>query len=234
MRRLLAALLVLTAACGTADRAAEPTVLAAASLTEAFTGLGGATFSFAGSQTLVAQIQQGAPADVFAAADETTMQRLVDDGLVEEPRLFARNTLTIAVQPGNPKHIGGLADLADPDVVVVLADPSVPVGRYSAQALAKAGVTVRPRSLELDVRAALGKVVVREADATIVYVTDVRAVGTRADRVAIPAAHNVVARYPIAVVAATEHPEAAEQFVESVLAPAGQRALRRHGFLPAP
>jgi molybdate transport system substrate-binding protein len=233
MRRFLAALLLLIAACGT-DPSGAPTVLAAASLTEAFTDLGGATFSFAGSQSLVAQIQQGAPADVFAAADETTMRRLVDEGRVEEPRVFARNTLTIAVAPGNPKHIGGLADLADPGVVVVLADPSVPVGRYSAQALAKAGVTVRPRSLELDVKAALGKVVLGEADATIIYVTDVRAVGSSADGIAIPPAHNVVARYPIAVVAATERHAAAERFVESVLGPRGQRALRRRGFLPAP
>jgi molybdate transport system substrate-binding protein len=237
MRRLLlVALVVLLPACGssgapkaTTTPAEKPTVLAAASLTEAFTELGGATFSFAGSQALVTQIQQGAPADVFASADEAHMKTLVDAGLVETPRTFARNRLEIAVAPGNPKHITGLADLTH--VTVVLADRSVPAGTYATQALAKAGVTVQPRSFELDVKSALTKVVSGDADATIVYETDVRAAGNKVTGVVIPDAENVVATYPIAVLKHAPHHAAAEAFVDLVLGATGRQVLQRRGFL---
>jgi molybdate transport system substrate-binding protein len=234
---LLALLPLVTIGCGgdsgASSSAATPTVLAAASLTESFEAVGGATFTFAASSALVAQIQGGAPADVFASADERNMQKLVDAGLVEEPQSFARNTLAIVVAPGNPKHVTGLADLANPDLSVVLADPSVPVGAYAQQALAKAGVTVKPRSLELDVKSALLRVTVGEADAAIVYATDVLAAGSKASGVEIPQAENVVATYPIAVLKAAPHAAAARAFVRSVLSKAGQAALARHGFLPA-
>jgi molybdate transport system substrate-binding protein len=230
----LALLLVLVVGCGgSSDAAVRPTVLAAASLTEAFTEVGGATFTFAGSSALVTQLQQGAPADVFASADEKNMQKLVDAGLVETPEVFAHNTLEIVTGPGNPKHVGGLADLARPDVLVVLADPSVPVGAYSQQALSKAGVTVKPRSLELDVKAALTKVTTGEADAAIVYASDVEAAGAKASGVGIPPAQNVDATYPIAVVKASVHRKAAEAFVRAIRSARGQAALQRHGFLPA-
>ncbi|MCU1377653.1 MAG: molybdenum transporter, periplasmic molybdate-binding protein [Acidimicrobiales bacterium] len=241
MRRLmLAAVLVLVVAvgCGTTDGtattgAARPTVFGAASLTEAFTDLGGATFTFAGSSALVTQIQQGAPADVFASADETNMQKLVDAGLVETPKVFAHNTLEIVTGSGNPKRITGLADLDRAGLIVVLADPSVPVGRYSQQVLTKAGVTVKPRSLELDVKAALTKVTTGEADASIVYASDVAAAGNDATGVEIPNDQNVTATYPIAVVKATAHRTSAEAFVQKVLSTRGQAALQRRGFLPA-
>jgi len=226
------ALLLATSGCGsTKDRV---NVFAAASLTDAFSAEAhdAVTFNFAGSQSLVTQIQQGAPADVFASADEKNMQRLVTADLVEPPKVFARNRLEIVVAPGNPKHVTGLADLARADLVVVLADPSVPVGTYSRQALAEAGVTVRPRSLELDVKAALAKVTSGEADAAIVYRTDLLAAGAKAAGVEIPDGQNVIAAYPIAVLKATKHRRAARAFVTTILSAAGQRVLVARGFLP--
>lgn len=218
------------------------TVFAAASLTESFgdlqPGLESAnpgleiTYSFAGSEALVTQVQQGAPADVIATADEASMQKLVDAGLVEAPTTFARNSLQILVAPGNPHAITGLADLAKSDLKVVLADETVPAGKYAAQSLGKAGVTVQPVSKELDVKSAVAKVTSGEADATIVYVTDVTAAGAKGQGVAIPDDLNVVAEYPIAIVKATDGHAAAEAFVESVVSGDGQRALQARGFRP--
>jgi molybdate transport system substrate-binding protein len=255
--RLLGAVVAATVAAGCGSSTAPPaspttsapgsaltgplTVLAAASLTEAFkdtkTSLQQAhsglniTYSFAGSQTLVSQIQNGAPADVVATADQASMQTLVTAALVEAPTVFARNRLEIAVAPGNPKGIKGLADLAAPGLTVVLADPSVPAGKFAKQALQKAGVTVTPKSLELDVKSVLQKVAIGEADAGIVYVTDVTAAGTTVAGVPIPDEQNVIATYPIAVVKATAHHAAAAAFVTEIVSGAGQQALRKRGFL---
>jgi len=218
------------------------TVLAAASLTESFndekTALATThpglrlTYSFAGTSALVQQIQQGAPADVFASADQKNMQTLVTAGLVEAPKTFARNKLEIAVAPGNPKHITGLADLAQAGLRVVLVAPNVPAGTYSQQALTTAGVTVKPKSQELDVKSALAKVTAGEADATIVYVTDVKASAGKADGVDIPDNQNVTAVYPIAVVKASTHHDAAAAYVDEIVSGTGQKALADRGFLP--
>jgi molybdate transport system substrate-binding protein len=229
---------------GGAKSAAGPVlVFAAASLTEAFTNERttlqserpalDVTLNFAGSGTLVTQIQQGAPADVIATADTTSMQKLVDAGLVETPTVFAHNKLAIIVAAGNPKSIHTLADLAGPDVTLVLADPSVPAGRYAAQILTKADVTVEPKSLETDVNAAVARVTSGEADAAIVYVTDVQAAGTAATGVDIPDSQNVVADYPIAIIKATVHHDAAAAFVDAITSGSGQNALRSSGFLIA-
>lgn len=218
------------------------TVLAAASLTEAFSdeqqtlgtevpGLS-ITFSFAGSGALVAQIRQGAPADVVATADASSMTMLTDAGLVEAPMTFARNRLQMLVGPGNPKGVKGLADLARPDLKVVLEDESVPAGRYAVQALQRAGVAVRPVSREADVKGAVSKVVTGEADAAIVYATDVNAAGAKAQGVEIPDVQNIVAEYPVAIVKATSHRAAASAFVDAIVAGSGQAALRGRGFLP--
>jgi molybdate transport system substrate-binding protein len=217
------------------------TVLAAASLTEAFTDARKAletsnpglaiTDSFAGSQQLVSQSRSGAPADVVATADQASMTTLASTGLVDTPTVFAHNTLEIAVAPGNPQGVRGLADLARPDLIVVLEDPSVPAGKFARRALQKAGVTVAPRSLELDVKSELQKVVLGEADAAIVYVTDVTAAGSRVTGVRIPDGQNVIATYPIAVATASRHPAAARAFVDEIVSGAGQRALRARGFL---
>ncbi len=216
-------------------------VFAAASLTEAFKAIGTAfttahpgvdvEFNFAGSPTLVQQIQQGAPADVFASADEPNMEKLVGGGQVTAaPRIFARNQLAIIVGPGNPKRVTGLADLARPGLVVVLCGPTVPAGRYAREAFKKAGVTPPESSQELDVKAVVTKVTLGEADAGVVYATDVRAAGEKAAGVSIPPDANVEARYPIAVVKEGDAPKAAAMFVDFVLAPEGRAVLERFGF----
>ena len=206
-------------------------MFAAASLTEAFTAAGlDATYNFAGSGTLVTQIQQGAPADVIATADTSSMQKLVDANLVDTPTVFARNALAILVAPGNPKDITTLADLTRADVSVVLADASVPAGRYAEQVLEQAGVTVNAKSLETDVKAAVARVASGDADAAIVYATDVRAAGPRAFGVDIPAADNVVAEYPIAIVKTTSNRTGAQTFIEAVVNGAGRAALEQAGF----
>ena len=248
---LLLAMGSVLAACGSDDDASSSgdavlagdlTVFGAASLTEAFEDVQktlessapdlNLTYSFAGSQDLVQQIREGAPADVFASADEKNMQELVDDGLVERPEVFARNELTIAVEPGNPKGIKGLEDLSRSDVTVVLADPSVPVGSYSQQVLDEAGVTVKPASLELDVKATLAKVTSGEADAAIVYQTDVESAGGKADAVDLPDDQNAIATYPIAVVKGSGNKAAARAYVDEIISGSGQDALKAKGFLP--
>ena len=227
MRRLAVAVVVMLAAGG-CGAGADPgvTVAAAASLADAFESLGGATFSFAGSQQLVAQIEAGAPVDVVATADPEAMDRLVRAGLVHPPATFARNRLAIAVEPGNPHRVAGLPDLGRDGLKVVLADPAVPAGRYATQVLERAGVVVRPVSLELDVKAVAAKVAAGEADAGIVYVTDVRPEA----RIDIPDAGNVVATYPVAVVRATGDRARAQAFVDRLLGAAGRSALGAHGF----
>ena len=219
-------------------------VSAAASLTEAFNDLQTTlkseqpgltvTYNFGGSGTLVAQIKQGAPVDVIATADTDTMKQLTDANLVDTPVTFANNKLEILVQPGNPKQIKGLSDLGRSDVVYVTPDPTAaPAGKYAAQALSKAGVTTNPVSKEPDVKSAVAKVTSGEADATIVYTTDVTAAGSKGEGVVIPDDQNIVAVYPIAVVKATQNQAAAQAFVDAVVHGSGQDALQKHRFLPA-
>jgi len=211
---LLVAVALTATACGGTTQPAgavsgSVTVLAAASLSSAFKDLGGqfemdhssvkVDLSFAGSPTLVAQVKQGAPGDVFASADQPNMQALQDASLVGTAQVFARNRLEIVVGAGNPKGIASLGDLARPGLIVVLCAPSVPCGRYTLQAFTKAGLTVKPASQETDVKAVVSKVSLGEADAGVVYVTDVKAGGSKVQGVDIPDAQNVVARYPIAL-----------------------------------
>jgi len=224
-----------------APLAGDVTVFAASSLVDAFRTIGDdmkksnpdARFAinFGSSSTLATQITNGAPADVFASADEANMQKIVDAKLTDgEAQLFASNRLEIAVAAGNPKKIGGLADLARPDVVLVLAAPTVPAGKYALEALTKAGVTAKPVSQEVDVRAVLNKVSLGEADAGIVYVTDVKSGAGRVTGVDIPDQHQVVAHYPIAVVKDSKNLQLAHRFVEYVASPAGQTVLAELGF----
>jgi molybdate transport system substrate-binding protein len=217
-------------------------VFAAASLTEAFNAakapLASAdrglsiTYDFGGSNMLVTQIQQGAPADVFASADQKNMQKLVTAGLVDTPVTFARNKLEIAVAPGNPKHITGLRDLAAPGVTVVLAAPGVPAGDYTRQVEAQLGVTITPKSLAPDVKTAITSVTSGEADATVVYVTDVLAAGSKVTGVSIADNLQPTITYPIAVVKATHNEAAAAAFVQSTVSGAVHQALLVQGFLP--
>ena len=245
--RLTVLLLLVISACqgreGSSADADRPdatgiTVFAAASLTEAFTTASGSipqvrpTFSFGGSQQLTTQLEQGAEADVVATADQPSMQRLVDARLVDRPVTFARSTLVIAVAPGNPKAVTGLGDLERPGLTVVLADPSGPAGRYAQGVLAAAGLRVSPRSLELDVKATLAKVTTGEADAAIVYATDVRSSGGKATSVTFPEAAGAAVEYRIAVVSATLRRRAAEAFVAAATAGPVRDALLAAGFLP--
>ncbi len=252
--RLAAAVagLLCTAGCGgvAATPAATPpgvsgpiSVFAAASLTEAFKAVQPAfekiypkasvQLNFAGTPTLLTQIQQGAFADVLASADLPNMQKAVDGGLVTgTPQVFTRNQLAIVVPAGNPKHVSGLPDLARPDVLFIAAAPNVPAGQYGVQALAKAGVKATPRSLETDVKAVVAKVSLGEADAGIVYVTDVKAAGAKVMGVAIPTDQNVVASYPVAALKDAKNPEGARAFVDFLLSVGGQKLLSDFGFAP--
>jgi molybdate transport system substrate-binding protein len=216
-------------------------VFAGSSLTEAFKKAGDqlkaknpgtdVVFNFGSSSTLATQIINLAPADVFASADDVNMQKIVDAKLNDgAPATFLSNRLQIAVAAGNPKQIARLSDLAKPELIVVLAGPTVPAGRYALEALQKAGVTVRPASQELDVRAVLNKVALGEADAGIVYVTDVKSAGARVTGVDIPELHQVIARYPIAVVRDSKNPRLAKSFVDYLLSDEGQRLLAEYGF----
>jgi molybdate transport system substrate-binding protein len=247
VRIRFAVLALLLAGCGSVPAPSGPpdpvggtlTVFAAASLTEAFTRIGadfhalhrGANvkFNFAGSPTLVTQLDQGAEADVFASADQANMDRVTAAGLGSgAPRVFSRNRLEIVVEKGNPKRITGLADLARPGTLVVLAGPTVPAGRYAAQALQAAGVHVTPVSQETDVKSVVSKVALGEADAGIVYVTDVRAGGSMVSGVAIPDPDNVVATYPLVVLKGTANPVAGRAFVTYLLG-TGQATLASFG-----
>jgi molybdate transport system substrate-binding protein len=238
---------ILAGACSTSSTGTsqpvigQVTVFAGSSLTDAFGKIGdelmkanpGARFifDFGSSSTLATQITNGAPADVFASADEANMQKVVDSGLaIGRPRTFATNELQIAVAPGNPKKVAGIGDLARPDLVLVLAAPTVPAGRYALEALAKAQVAAKPLSQEVDVRAVLNRVSLGEADAGIVYVTDVRSAAGRVTGVEIPPQFQVVARYPIAVVKDSKNTPLADRFIEYLISPAGQDILAGFGF----
>jgi molybdate transport system substrate-binding protein len=240
---LLAAALLAAACGGDGGSGGQPElrVFAAASLTAAFGELGErftaangtkVTFNFAGSQALATQIRQGAPADVFASADVANMDKVRD--LVGTPQVFASNLLQIVVEKGNPKGVEGLDDLARGDLKVVMAAEEVPAGKYARQALDRAGVTVKPVSLEENVKAVVGKVSLGEADAGIVYATDVRAGGDQVEGVDIPKGQNVVAAYPIAAVSAGTHPSEAQAFIELVRSAEGRQVLEGDGFLPPP
>lgn len=185
--------------------------------------------TYDGSSTLATQLVEGAPADVFAPADDSTMGRVVDAGLATEPVEFASNTLVIAVPRGNPAGVKTIEDLADPATTVVLCAPEVPCGAASVALLAGNGVSVEPASLEQNVTAVLTKVAAGEADAGLVYETDVRGVEDVA-RVAAAGAERVVNRYPIAALGDASNLDAARAFVDFVTSEEGQAVLAELGF----
>ena len=245
-----------------AARPADPapstlTVFAAVSLTESFRDLGrtfeqkhpgtSVQFSFAGSQQLALQLEQGAPADVFASADQRWMDYAKEKKLVEgETPVFVRNRLVVIVPRTNPARIGRLQDVARRGTKVVMAAEAVPVGKYSREALQKLaaadgfppdfdkGVLANVVSQEENVKSVVSKVQLGEADAGIVYQSDVTpAVARYVRALEIPDASNVIASYPIAVLADAKNAEAARAFVDLVRGEEGQRVLQQHGFLPA-
>ena len=256
-RAVTAGLLLALAGCGTGggDAAAGTarsgsgesgpagtlTVFAAASLTDVFGQLGDrleaqhpglvVQFNFAGSSALATQLVQGAPADVFASANEQQMTVVTDAGLpAADPAVFTGNVLEIAVPEGNPGGVTGLADFADPDLALAVCADDVPCGAAAAAVFADAGVTARPDTEEEDVKAALTKVQLGEVDAALVYATDVRAAGAAVEGIAFPEAQQEVNAYPICTLAAAPNPAAAEAFVDLVRSDAGQQTLADAGF----
>ena len=213
------------------------TVFAASSLTEAFTSL--ATkfrsahpgtkiqFRFDASSALATSIEQGQPADVFASASTTNMDSVED---AENPTDFVSNTMEIATPPGNPAGIETVADLAEPSVKVAVCDPAVPCGATAEQVFKNAGITVKPVSSEPDVKSTLAKVEIKEVDAGVVYVTDVRAAGAKVTGVPIPDDVNAETTYPIAVLKNSADHALAQAWVDYVLSDAGQQVLEADGF----
>ncbi|MFG3225622.1 molybdate ABC transporter substrate-binding protein [Kitasatospora sp. NPDC048194] len=217
------------------------TVFAAASLKETFTDLGKkfeaanpgtkVTFNFGGSSALAASINSGAPADVFAAASPATMKTVTDaGGAGGEPRTFVKNTLTIAVPKGNPKHIAGLKDLTASGVKVALCAKEVPCGAAAQTALKAAGLDLTPVTLEQDVKGALTKVELGEVDASLVYRTDVRSDAAKIDGVDFPEAGKAVNDYPIAALAKAPNKDGAAAFVAYVQSPEAEQVLTAAGF----
>jgi molybdate transport system substrate-binding protein len=235
----------------------ELTVFTAASLTDAFKEIAAQieranpgtklTFNFAGSPTLRTQLAQGARADVFASADEPNMYGAQRDGTISgEPQIFARNLLVVVVPADNPAGINTLQDLAKPKLKLVLTNKDVPVGNYARQALDKMSrdpafgkdfstrVLANLVSEETNVKQVASKVQLGEADAGIVYSTDVTpAIGSAVRVIPIPPEFNAVAKYPIAAVKGARNALGARAFIEYVLSPAGQAILARYGFLVA-
>jgi molybdate transport system substrate-binding protein len=251
---LTAATGLLLVACGGAASTSRPspsaspklsgtlTVLAAASLTGAFTKIGdqlhaknpdlNVKFSFAGTPMLVTQIQQGAPADVFASADQKNMQAVVTGGYnAGTPQVFAHNKLEIAVGAGNPKHVTSVTDLTNPSIKVDVCAPAVPCGSYATTVFGKANLKVTPVSQEQDVKSVLTKVSLGEADAGIVYVTDVKSAGGAVEGVQIPDNLNVNAEYPIVELKSEQNSAAAKAFVAYVVGGQGQKVLKSFGFI---
>jgi molybdate transport system substrate-binding protein len=191
------------------------------------------TFNFAASSALAQQINEGGAADVFVSADEANMKKVTDASDASDPKVIARNRLAILVAKGNPKGITGLADLARPGLVVLLCAPQVPCGKFAAAALAKANVSVKPASLEENVKFVVSKVALGEADAGIVYVTDVKASGDKAQGVAIDIADDpaLEAVYPMAATTNGAHQDAARAWIDFALSDRGQRILHSDGFL---
>lgn len=247
---LVAAMTVLTtAACGSDPAAGEGevggevVVFAAASLTEAFTQIGEdfeaanpgvtVTLNFAGSSTLAQQINEGAPADVFASANPANMTLVADAGNTDgTPITFARNQLVIAAPAGNPEGIAELADLADPDLKVAVCAEQVPCGEAAQTVLAASGVELTPATFEQDVRAALTKLTLGEVDAALVYQTDVAIAESDVDGIEFPESTDAVNDYPIVVLGEAPNSATAAAFVDHVLAEDGQAVLAAAGFQP--
>ena len=250
MTRCVAALAaaVLPTGCADAGGAAPPgdvsgtlTVFAASSLTDVFEDFGEQLtaehrdleirFNFGSSSALATQLVEGAPADVFASANEPQMEVVTAEDLADgEPVVFTANVLQIAVPAGNPAGVTGLADFGRPELALGLCAPEVPCGSAAESVFAAAGITPRPDTLEEDVRAALTKVELGEVDAALVYATDVAAAGDAVEGIEFAEAEDAVNRYPICVLASAPNPQAAEAFLGVVRSREGQQALVDAGF----
>jgi molybdate transport system substrate-binding protein len=255
MRRfaLVMAALAATAVAGCSSSSSAPaasssspartgtiTVLAASSLKGTFTRLGkqfeaahpGDTvkFSFGASSALAEQINSGAPADVFASASTKNMDQVVTPGNASNPQDFARNVMEIAVPPGNPAKVTSINDLAKSSVKTALCQPQVPCGVVAAAVFKNAKITVKPVTLQPDVKSVLTQVELGNVDAGVVYVTDVQAAGAKVKGVTIPAGVNATTTYPIAALAHSKYPSVAQAFVAYVLSATGEQVLKAAGF----
>ena len=216
------------------------TVFAAASLTESFTELGRqfdaahpgttVTFSFAASSALATQINSGAPADVFASASQKNMDQVVSAGDASDAKVFAKNVMEIATPPNNPAGVMSVNDLSKSSVKTALCQPQVPCGSVAEKVFSNAKLTVKPVTLEPDVKSVMGKVQLGEVDAGVVYVTDVMAAGDKVKGVQIPEHLNASTSYPIAALTYSGNASVAAAFVDLVLSPAGQGVLSEAGF----
>ncbi|MVU79877.1 molybdate ABC transporter substrate-binding protein [Nocardia sp. ET3-3] len=235
----------LLAGCGSSSSTGTDTktitVFAAASLEQSFTALGSqfesahpgtkVTFSFAGSSDLAAQLNNGAPADVFASADQANMDKAVKGGrITDKPQTFATNVLTIVTPPGNPAHINSLADLSQSGLRLVVCAPQVPCGSATKKVTSDAGVSISPVSEESSVTDVLAKVTSGQADAGLVYVTDAAGAGAKVQTVNFPESAKAVNTYPIATVADSRNAATAKDFVALVTGPDGQKVLQQSGF----
>lgn len=216
------------------------TVFAASSLKEAFTTIGQqfeaahrgvkVTFSFGASSTLATQITSGAPADVFASASTKNMQEVVTAGDASNPVNFVKNVMEVAVPSANPGHVTSVNDLAKSSVKVALCQPQVPCGTVAAEVFANAKITVKPVTLQPDVKSVLTQVELGNVDAGMVYATDVNAAGSKVKGVPIPDSVNASTEYPIATISKSANMAAAQSFVAYVLSPAGQSVLTADKF----
>ena len=238
MRRIVLALLVvaLLAPAGAVART-QLTVYAAASLTDVFPKIDSFDrYSFGGSNALAAQIQQGAPADVFASANTALPNQLYAKGLCSKPVVFTRNTLVVVVPRSNPAGIGSVYDLTKRGLKVVVASPGVPVGSYTLQVLKNMNLSDAVQrnvvSEETDVREVLSKVALGEADAGLVYSTDARSVPGRVRTIKVPAWAQPKVQYGVCVVTASTHKSDAQAFVKRLLGTTAQKKLIAAGFLP--
>jgi molybdate transport system substrate-binding protein len=228
---------------GSAQLSGSINVLAASSLTAGFTALASQfqaahpgtkiNLDFASSSTLVEQIQNGAPADVFASADTSNMTKLQTSGDVTvTPVVFAKNEMEIAVAKGNPRHIATVSDLAEPGLILVLCASDAPCGKYADQLATQDHVTFSPKSREVDAKSTLTKVETGDADAALVYVTDVKSAGTKVSGVVIPTGQNVVATLPIAALKGSKNAALANAWVAFVTSSASEQTLQtQYGFL---
>lgn len=242
-----AALTLSLAGCGSDDDEKDSTktltVFAAASLTGTFTELGKqfeashpgvkVNFSFGGSSDLVTQIQSGAPADVFASADQKNMDKLTaDQG--SAPVTFASNTLEIITPPDNPGKVDSLDDLADKDLAIAICAPEVPCGSAAAAVAETAGVTLAPDTEEQSVKDVVAKVTSGEADAGLVYVTDVKAAGDKVNGITFPESASTVNVYPITTLKESKNADLASEFAAFVTSTEAQAVFAAAGFAPAP
>ncbi len=235
MKRLIAVVVAALALPGSVSGGTPITVFAAASLTQVLPGIDkGPRYNFAGSDQLAIQIQQGAPADVFAAASPKQPELLFRNGLVRKPIVFATNRLIVLVPRRNPAHISTVYDLRREGVKIVIGDRTVPIGTYTRQILDALGITTEVTrnvvSEETDVKGIVTKVALGEADAGFVYRTDAKPVASRTLSVALPAWAQPSIRYEIAVVKASSRPQAGQAFVKKLLSKRGRLLLKEAGF----